>query len=269
MESQAEGAVVTVVLSDLHANARALRRAIAMAEAGPMDRVIVLGDLLTYGPDVDETLDLLEGLAMRVPTDFIQGNHDDIYLDLLGGKTAYLDSLPAWLRESADWTAARLDLASFRSRFAWKKEIQEGDWLFAHASPFGDHRYINTDAEFEGAARKLEERGVALGVFGHTHRATIRVFNTLSAEPGRREAPKFSWFPAPGDRVVVNPGSIGQPRSTPPATSFLRLARSADRVEIEIVPVDYNVAEHVAAVRALPLSEATRDKLASFFAALV
>lgn len=256
----------TVVLTDLHANARALRAAIQMLGPFPADHVIILGDLLTYGPDVEETLDLVEVLAERAPTDLLQGNHDDIYLDLLEGKTAYLDTLPGWLRESAEWTAARLDLASFRSRFFWRKELQERDWLFAHASPFGDYRYLNTDAEHADAARKLQERGFALGVFGHTHRAGIRVFNDATGADGARQGPEYCWRPAPGDRVIVNPGSLGQPRSNPPQTSLLRLTRWADRVEMEILPVDYDVAGHVAAVRALPFSEATRDKLASFFA---
>jgi len=47
------------VLGDVHGNARALRAALAQAHKGPFDRMVFLGDLLTYGHDVDEVLDLV------------------------------------------------------------------------------------------------------------------------------------------------------------------------------------------------------------------
>lgn len=257
-------AVVTVVLSDLHANARALRAALGIAERGRVDRVIVLGDLLTYGADVEETLALVDAIAARWPTQVITGNHDEMYHDLLVGKTEYIDSLPGWLRESIDWTARQIDLAAFRRRYDWKHEIHEGDWLFAHASPFGDHRYINTEDQHAEAAFELERRGYQLGVFGHTHRSGIRLYRDEGA-PAARMDPTFLWAPSPGDRVFVNPGSLGQPRSNPPLTSFLRITRSSRHARLEILPVEYDVAGHVATVRALPLSATARDKLASFF----
>ena len=51
-----------VVLSDLHANGRAFRAALARIEAERPDHVVVLGDLLTYGVDVDEVLDGVDRL---------------------------------------------------------------------------------------------------------------------------------------------------------------------------------------------------------------
>ena len=72
------------VLSDLHANATALAASLEQTRALSPDRVIILGDLLTYGMDVRETLDIVESLAAGGAT-VILGNHDKLYLDLAAG----------------------------------------------------------------------------------------------------------------------------------------------------------------------------------------
>jgi predicted phosphodiesterase len=232
-----------VVLSDLHANARALRRAIAIARAGRVDRWIVLGDLLTYGVDITETLELVDELVRVDGATVILGNHDQLYVDLAAGDRAYYASLPEWIRESADLTLAGFDAASFARRYAWRDELVVGDILFAHASPFGarDWRYIASDDDRAAAAAKLRERGHRVGVFGHVHR-----FRRLHGDA----------------TTVVTAGSLGQPRdNADPRSSFLRVTGA----QVEHVPVDYDVAAHVAGLRAAALSEPTKLKLCSFF----
>ncbi|MDP3278775.1 MAG: metallophosphoesterase, partial [Deltaproteobacteria bacterium] len=67
---------VTVVLSDLHANGRALRAALAHARDHGFDRMVILGDLLTYGIDQDEVLDIVQDLAENCQAKVVLGNHD-------------------------------------------------------------------------------------------------------------------------------------------------------------------------------------------------
>jgi predicted phosphodiesterase len=164
-----------VVMTDIHANARALRAALHLARQGPMDKLIVLGDLLTYGLEIDETLDLVEEAQERHGAVVLVGNHDQLYFDLEAGNLEYYSGLPVWLKESVDLTMHLLDATRFAARFEWKHEFALDDVLFAHANPyaFGDWSYINSDVDAAGAARTLGDRGFVAGVFGHTHRQKL------------------------------------------------------------------------------------------------
>lgn len=259
----------TIVLGDLHANAAALRRALelgtrlaAAADAGPA-RWVVLGDLLTYGLDVDEVLDEVESLCERTGAVVLRGNHDQLYFDLAAGDRTYYDTLPDWIRESIDATYARLDAARFAARFAWRSEHVVGDVLYSHASPFGpdDWRYLSTQVEFAAATRKLTERQFRIGVFGHVHRHRCLVTSSDGAE--RFGAGDVEI--AATDRAVLTAGSVGQPRDRGAAGSFVMIRTHADVHHVERVEIDYDVDAHLRTVTASTLSDATKARLARFF----
>lgn len=266
---------VTAVFSDLHANGRALRAAVADARTRGFDRVIVLGDLLTYGLDQDEVLDTVATLQDTHGATVVTGNHDQLYLDLADGRRAYYDTLPQWLRETADHTLARLDAQAFRRRFAWQWSTTEGPWFLSHANPFGDGdwRYLYNVRDALDAARALAARSSIGGIFGHTHRRFSLAFarDELSrADEIALDAPRdvdlSLGAEETSERVfVVNPGSVGQPRHTDRASTYLRMTRDRGRVTIEHIAIDYDAAAHVRALRESSMSESTREKLCSFF----
>lgn len=259
-----------VVVSDLHANARALDACLERAEALGFDQLVVLGDLLTYGPDVGAVVDRVTELCRARGARLLAGNHDFLYRDLPGGERAYYDTLPAWLRASVDWTLARLDTAAFGA-LPWEDELVLGPVLFSHANPFGarNFRYLNHANDLVDAARAIARRGWQGGCFGHTHRSTLATVDVASGRVtdhgGAAERPV-----GPGQAgavFIANPGSVGQPRGGGLGASFLTLTvddRSVLDARLERVP--YDVATHVAAVRQMGLDQATSDKLASFFA---
>jgi predicted phosphodiesterase len=247
------------VLSDLHANGRALSACLAQADADGWDDLVIAGDLLTYGPDGAATLDVV---AARVAKGAIvlSGNHDDLYVDLRNGDDRYYRSLPPWLRESVDCTRTQVDLAALAA-LPWRPEYVVGPVLIAHANPFGprNYRYLNTDADHVEANAALGARGMRLGVHGHTHRAKVHVQPLGFEQPTCR---RLKQSEGPG---TVNAGSVGQPRSADKRASFLMVEIDRDELSFEHRFVDYDVAAHVAALAALPIAQPTRDKLASFF----
>lgn len=255
------------VLSDLHANARALRAAVARVFAGSCDHVVIGGDLLTYGVDVNETLDLVAELQTRHAATLLIGNHDQLYFDLADGRTEYYAKLPDWLRESVDWTASKIDLAQFRARFRWTTEHVMGDVLFAHANPFpfGDWRYLNDEDGHMAAAQALRQRGLRLGVFGHTHRAGVfRARDDRTGQWIARSAEPIT-LPREGSRFVLNAGSIGQPRETRGMSTMLRLSAGPSSASVLVEDVDYDVTAHVESLETADLSESTRERLCRFF----
>jgi len=248
-----------VVLGDVHGNARALRAALARALQGSMDRLVFLGDLLTYGHDIVEVLDLVEEAQSRNDAVLLTGNHDQMYFDIAEGNLAYFDKLPDWLKETVSFTAERLDMKRFRTGLRWSREAVVDGTLFAHANPFGygDWTYLNHPRDRDRAAGVLRERGLDVGVFGHTHRASWdgAEAHAEAAFATRRSHP-----------TVANAGSVGQPRNSRAESVLLRLELDAGAATATFEPVTYDVTAHVETLRAAGLSASTTERLATFFA---
>lgn len=258
------------VLGDVHANASALSAALAVVDSIGHDRLVFLGDLLTYGVDVDETLDLIGRRLDDGRAIVLRGNHDALYFDLLGdGDSLYASALPAWIRESIEWTMERLPIERWRE-LPFVDESRLGRVLLSHANPFGacQWQYLNDEPEHLRAALELGRRGCVAGVFGHTHRVKwFRLVGETGAfvltDEGRLND---------GAVHVLNAGAIGQPRDKleqRPCVLWLDVGDDPEsglprRFERQLF--DYDVAEHLRRVRCSGLSPGTVGRITSFFA---
>ncbi len=245
------------VVSDIHGNGRALQAAINEVSNFCPDRVVILGDLLTYGPDVDSVLDAIEDLAARYPTDWVLGNHEELYFNLAAGDTSYVDTLPEWLQQTVYWTSERLNLNRLAS-YPWQRHFTCQSIYFSHANPWGSWRYIQTDDDYHEARLTLQSEGVHAGVFGHTHRCRFFLGNKLNGDQMKMDVP----FP---EVAVVNAGSVGQPRNENAESSILNIDASDSVRRFQLVYLDYDTQAHIAAIGKLHLPQQTRDRLASFF----
>lgn len=239
--------------TDIHSAGTCLADALREARAEGFDTLLILGDLLTYGPEPAETLDLVAEAIARDNAILITGNHDAIYLDMAGADVdagagaSYRLALPDWLRETIDWTAARIP-SGVMQRFDWRQSWSHGSLFAAHANPgaFGDWGYITDDASADVAAAALAARGYRHGIFGHTHRA--RRFER-------------------GGQSLFTLGALGQPRDDAdrrPRWTMIELGE--DRIELHPRPLPFDRDAHLAAIRATSMSAATQDRLCGFFA---
>lgn len=244
-----------VIIGDVHGNARALRGALAAARAAPPDEIVFIGDLLTYGHDVDEVIDLVAEEQRRGATVLV-GNHDQMYFDLAAGDRSYLERLPPWLQATVEHTLERLP-DDLRDRLVWSTEHVRNDVLFAHANPFaaGDWTYLNSGDDVARASTVLDARGYRAGVFGHTHRARWH-----RDDPPRGTS--LAWNEP--HALVLNVGSVGQPRDGTGRSLIVRLDTEQLRATFE--PIDYDVAGHVQTLRASGLPSPVIDRLVAFFA---
>lgn len=256
-----------VVIGDVHGNAPALRAAVQRVEATLPDIVVFVGDLLTYGHDVEEVLQLVHDMQVRHRATLLLGNHDQMYLSLARGERAYFDKLPDWIKESVELTLTRLDIVAFRDQLTWSDEVTFDNTLFAHAGPYasGDWTYVSSLDEHRRAASAVESRGLRGCCFGHTHRARWYVGDDASATADvPLGQPLKSITPA---TLVANAGAIGQPRDKRARAVLLRLALHQNSVDGLLEPLDYEVDEHLASLRAAPLRPATIERLTAFFRA--
>ncbi len=183
-----------LIVSDLHANASALERVAERADA-----VVVLGDLVDYGPDPEATVDWVR----RNVTYAVRGNHDEAVA--LGAPTGASARLVEVAEESAAWTRARLGDADrqFLGSLPLRAEFSFAGTTFAavHAVPSDPLRpYLRPDTPDERWQAELASVEAEWLLVGHTHLPFLRRFGT---------------------QTILNPGSVGQPRDGVPLASYM------------------------------------------------
>jgi predicted phosphodiesterase len=254
------------VLGDIHANIRALRAALKIVDSGGYDQLVMLGDLLTYGVDVADTLELVGERIAHGHTTLLRGNHDALYRDLLLGKCAYHSQLQVWVKESVDWTLERLPIGAWNELF-FEDDLKIQRCLFSHANPFGPEKwqYLNSAPEHASAAEALLAKGMHVGVFGHTHRAKWyrHLGNHGGFEPNQFGDLDYSAA------HILNAGSIGQPRDNAnQVAAVLWMTIPSDHLIVpsfKLEAFSWDVLGHISGLASSEFSPGTFTRLAAFF----
>ncbi|MCA3446874.1 MAG: metallophosphoesterase [Rhodobacter sp.] len=191
------------LLTDIHGNREALEAVFADLAARQVDRIVVLGDVVGYGPDpawcVDRVMDLADQGALCV-----KGNHDSA----IGTPS---ESMTAIAKAAIDWTRPQLTARQAAFLAALPLSRMLGDALFVHASANDPSGWIYVTSE-RSAMPSFRVSTAQVIFCGHVHvpalftcdiRGTVRAHRFPMAQPvpllrSRR------WL------AVV--GSVGQPR---------------------------------------------------------
>ncbi len=210
-----------LVVSDIHSNLEAFQA--VLDDAGPVDEVWCLGDVVGYGPDPNGCVDLLRSL----PHVCIAGNHDWATLGKLDLRDFNPDARQANLWNRQQLTPENLAyLDSLPETF-----LEEGQFSLVHGSPrYPIWEYIIYPATAEV---NFEYLSTPCGFVGHTH--TPVVFRLREQEDVKECEAIVPSLDAPlelaSDRSIVNPGSVGQPRDGDPRASYLILDSKALTIE--------------------------------------
>ncbi|MFO7567771.1 MAG: metallophosphoesterase family protein [Enhygromyxa sp.] len=238
----------TAVIADVHANAPALDAVIREAEAEGVDSWLFLGDVVGYGPHARECVARLASLPGLVG---VRGNHDHMAcfgLDLRANSMA---------RASLVHARAQLDERARDWLMALPVELLGDGWLAVHGAPVDPLRF-NAYVYAMSYRRNLEQ--LALGsrklcFYGHTH---VPMVYRLAAE--REAAPevitiddRFEIEIDGAAAMLVNPGSVGQPRDGDPRAAFAIWDRPAARLQFR--RVEYELASTCADILAAALPD--------------
>ena len=227
------------LLSDIHSNLEAL---VAVLDALPeVDRIIVLGDIVGYGPDPNGVITRLRSARARA----VMGNHDAAML-----APSLLDWFNPHAAAAARWTRTVLTPESRRYLASLPKFGRLGPHRYVHGSPRKPYlwEYILDDLQ---ALEILVRLGPRLCFFGHTH--LPRIF-TAEGE----DIPKpGEWITLPA-AALINPGSVGQPRDGNPEAAFATVDLSRPAVCFGRVPYDIVTTQAKILAAGLPEVEAAR-----------
>lgn len=216
-----------LILSDLHANLQALDAVLEDAQAIGYDAVLVLGDLVGYGADPGPVID--RTLALN-PIAMIRGNHDKVCAGL---ESSMLFNDAA--RASAEWTAGILSATHLKVL----RELPKGPRLvdpsleICHGTPFDEDHYVFDDHD---ASRAADAASARICLFGHTH--VPSVFATAQ-DPvvGAEGSPDELRLPRTAP-VLINVGSVGQPRDGDPRAAYGVIDPDAGWLRLRRVPYD-------------------------------
>lgn len=215
------------LVSDIHANAVALA---AVREAMPdVEQVVCVGDVVGYNPHPRTCVETVREAGW--PT--VQGNHDRVVES--PERYRHNEMAHAGLR----YARARLDdeQVGWLAGLPESRALVDGQLRVVHSHPTERDRYVMPRA-FPALEPHLGDERVL--VLGHTHvQHHERVDGTL----------------------VVNPGSVGQPRDGDPRAAFAVLDLTASEVAVEEHRVEYDVDRVQADVTAAGLPERTATRL--------
>ncbi|MBI3748842.1 MAG: metallophosphoesterase family protein [Chloroflexi bacterium] len=219
------------VISDVHGNLLALDA--VLASAGAVDAVWHLGDVVGYGPEPDAVVERLAAIGAIG----VRGNHDAA---ACGGTEIEWFNPDA--RSAMEWTRQVVAEPTRAWLSALPERRETGGFTLVHGSgrdPIWE--YVTTPA---AAAASLVAMDTPHGLNGHTHvPAAYRVVDDRVGRLGPDRGTSESAVALGGGRLLLNPGSVGQPRDGDPRASYLIVDTDAGtaswtRVAYDIVAVD-------------------------------
>lgn len=196
-----------LVLSDIHANVTALDAVIK--DAGLVDAVWCLGDLVGYGPDPNECISTLR---RQNNLTCLLGNHDAAVIGRIQLETFNHDA-----RRSIEWIQEHISNESFQFLYTLPDKTKVENVTLAHGSPRNPvWEYV---LDLYNASQNFQHFDTQICMVGHTHLPIAY----LTIENGS----DVRWLiPLEGEnlkietRAILNPGSVGQPRDHDPRASY-------------------------------------------------
>jgi len=235
-----------LVMSDIHSNYTAFES--VLIDAGTVDAVWCLGDLIGYGPDPNACVEHLRELPNLT---CLLGNHDVALLGSIPFETFNGDA-----RRSLEWhekvlMAGNLDfLRSLPEQAQVRRQV-----TLVHGSPRDPvwEYILNTMA----ARLNFAAFDTRWCFVGHTHvqgsfvlDETRNRVNIETAHVG--EAVKLT------QRAILNPGSVGQPRDRDPRAAYAIYDPDAGTWEARRVEYDIKQVQQRIQEAGLPIRHAQR-----------
>ncbi|MFH0883958.1 MAG: metallophosphoesterase family protein [bacterium] len=210
------------VLSDVHGNLHALTATFNSIDQHSPDQIVCLGDIVGYGAHPSECIALVRQRCEII----LAGNHD---WGVCGRQS--LQWFNPYAREAALWTREKLGSEEIQWLDGLPLTCRDGELFFVHASPLEPENWEYIDSQYS-AERALEGVDARMVFIGHSHRAEIYRVH---------------------DRVLVNVGSVGQPRDGNPRARWCLV--DDETMQPKLIGVDYNIPGAMNAIRAAGLPE--------------
>lgn len=240
------------IISDIHGNLEALEAVLADIEEQRVSSIYCLGDIVGYGPNPRECVDY----AMQFDL-CVLGNHDQ-------GALFDPEGFSSGAERAIFWTRAQLEGSpgDARNRDRWNflcelpRQHRDGKVLFVHGSARSPlNEYVFPEDVYN--PRKLTRIFSLIEsscLQGHTHVPGVFTEDCRFLSPTDLQ----QRFTLNGGKVMVNVGSVGQPRDGNPLASYVIMEGN----RLEFRRVSYPLDETIEKIYAIPdLDDFLGDRL--------
>jgi len=196
------------LIADVHSNVVAIEAVLLELDALGVEKILHAGDLVGYNPYPNETIELFRKRKIIS----IRGNHERA---LLTGDLSDFNWFAACALQWTSNTISRENL-DYISKLKDTESISVADIeiFLAHGSPNDPDTYVYPEDVEPGL---LTITNYDILVIGHTHIQFKKQFE---------------------EGIIVNPGSVGQPRDLNPASAFAILDTDTKRIELKRTEYD-------------------------------
>jgi predicted phosphodiesterase len=213
------------IFSDVHSNLEALEAVARAYKNEAVEQYLCVGDVVGYGADPRECIKEVS----RICKISVCGNHDWASVDLFP-----LTYFNPEAKAAIEWTKRNLGAKEINFLASLQTVYAEGNFTLVHGTLEDpqDFNYLDSDCAIE---RTFEFMQTQLCFVGHTH--VSKIFIKCKDKPFSYSA-QGSVQIKPGEKYIVNVGSVGQPRDGNACASFCLY--DSDKNEVAIKRVDYD-----------------------------
>jgi diadenosine tetraphosphatase ApaH/serine/threonine PP2A family protein phosphatase len=239
------------ILGDIHGNAEALRAVVGALRRENVDTWVQVGDIVGYGPEPSVCIDMVRELGCHT----CLGNHDAAVLGLLD--TSYFNN---FARAAIHWTTPRMRPSDLTFLRGLPLVVKHPEFTVVHGSlhlpdQFG---YVLSQVE---ALDSLEQQDTRLCFVGHSHVPAIYMRRNetpteIAIQPQSEVEVDYREY----DRVLMNVGSVGQPRDEDPRAAYGLV--DTEREIACVKRVHYDIAGVQRKIREAGLPEVLANRLA-------
>lgn len=208
------------IFSDIHGNLEALEVITELLNREQSFVPICLGDIVGYGPNPHECIEIVKEHKIRC----ILGNHDCASIDKLD-----ISYFNPYAKEAVLWTRSVLTDEDIAFLNSLPVQLAIGNMTLVHATPCDPQawNYLFTLVDAENNFKCFNTK---LCFVGHSHSPMIIARKDSGSNCRVHTHPAIGI--AKDERLIVNVGSIGQPRDGNPDASYVIYDDSEGTVEI-------------------------------------
>jgi predicted phosphodiesterase len=237
------------LLSDVHGNLPAFEAVLADVDASGAEEVWCLGDLVGYGAEPDDCVQLARDRCDLV----LAGNHDLVVTGEIPISDFSRDAAAA-----ARWTRETISQETLAYLKGLVPQDPERDPALYHASPRDPvWEYVLSTWQAEECFDVMDARVAAIG---HSHVALWFRRDDQGNVGGSTADPETELDLSDG-RWLINPGGVGQPRDGDPRAAWLLLDTSTWTAEWR--RVEYPIDEAARAIEDAGLPRMLAERLYS------
>lgn len=209
------------IISDIHSNLEALQTAFEYIDQKEIKTVYCLGDIVGYGPNPNECVDLVRERCDVV----LMGNHDYAAIGL-----ANIEYFNEYAKTSTYWTIENLTAENKGYLSNLPFSHQNDDQIFVHSSPSNPSHWYYV-LSIQDAQIEMQSFDQKVCLIGHSHVPVI-----FTEKNFYRQTP---FQLEPNEKYIVNVGSVGQPRDGNAHLCFSIL--DEEKNSIEFIRLNYDL----------------------------